>query len=1761
MFACPQCKAQLTEVQQSEGRCPECGAALDEQQAIDRTIDLPSGGEVGQTYEFELVHEEPTSGEPVAPPEGGETPGNFGATIELDTPPAEDAGDVMQTIDLPAMEEPPIPPRSILSPPPAAEEATPAAKGPSDAEFEFTLSGEEPEEPATPREVNRTIDIAYPDPGPGGTIDLPDGAFSADQTIELPEGGVAPVYGQTMDLPGGEGPGRTIDLPAAYGTEQTVDSVGGEESEFDLPMGSKPLSADGVRRYWEGAEQPGDSPLTSLKTATIARGRELGVEIRERILVKDSQQGISSDYELINILGEGGMGTVYAADQKSVRRRVALKTLKSRGGKKRDDRAKFLSEAVLTGYLDHPNIVPIHELGQTNDGTLFYSMKLVSGTPWHEAIRSKTELENLEYLDRVCDAVAFAHSRGVIHRDLKPENVMLGEYGEVLVMDWGLAVDLNRGDHFSMGGTPAYMAPEMVRGPIEAIGIGSDIYLLGAILYEIVTGAPPHAAKTVTECLVAAAENKITPVESSSTLLKIALKAMSSDMSKRYVSVAEFQSAIQEYQFHSQSLGMSTRAQEDLEEAKTSQNYEQFSRALFGFQDAIELWPKNEAAITGFRNAHKAYAECALAKADFDLGLQQLEENDPETRSLYDALVRGRDDRRLAQSRKRFAQMSAIAAMVLLMIGAVAFGVVVYGKNAVIAQERDNAEKQRERAEENEKVAKDNEALAIVAKNEAVKAKETAETAEAAALVAKDQAVQAQMKEQEQRNLAEANAEKARQSAIVAEMAREEANERRAEAEFAAVFSRIGLAQAKIEANDIGRALELLDQIPVRFRNWEWGHLYDRCHADVPQIDAKRPIRAIALSPQGDLTAVGGAAGVVSLYSHADGDVAKKTLDLEGAPITSLAFAPSGDYLLIGCDDPKRQLVAWFPETDEQQEIKVRNPFVLPEDDIRYHIDRIVFDPQTGVAFIAANGYMFSVASPEASPKPLRYFSDGLYGVSPSFDGTKLLLAGGNVRRGRIETVDLETNETAAEVTLSDIPIAACWIAPNVAAVATSDGAMATWTAGEANTTEFDRLNSRVNTLDFNRQSGMLAAAMEDGSICVWAVSENSTLPIRGKTLRGHLDVVTSARWSKDGKTLISGSVDERLRFWDYKAYRDQLTIQHDTGVLSAAYSSDGQLAATGDSGGVVRIFQPSLLNGGDVLELREGDWLAESRATEFGAQFVGPNHLVTQIGGISAAVWRLDSTQQVNSFPVGGNSVAIAASPDGQRFALQDGADSLLRIRDFAGNEVTIPQPAKAWGLDFSPSGDKLAVAKLVMGSVYSTKPNDDPLLWKRAMNGVKQMGFLDENVVAIGGARGSEGGVIVLETTSGRQLAEFRANEGESYQAFALAPDRTKVAALFRQGDGHEHVVKIWRPNSETLATTTVPYEVRSMAFTADGELLLASDREISLWNLKEAPQPVPGVAEAAARSGRKISSAIASPTNNDELAIAFTNRDVEIWNVTAGRMQRLNSARPVVYVGFSSDDKEVVAVHSDGVIRRWSVVDGTKLGQWTTSSHDVTSAALQGDKLAIASRDASLKVLDWKTGKTVAEGKLASPALDMTWSIQPEGRLIAGCVDGQLRIVNGDDAQQLGEPFGQHDGSYLGVAIDADGKRLAAVSTDRKVRVWLEVDLAAEKFGEPLTHEGHSAEVSSVAFSPDGRRLVTGSSDSMVIVWYVDRSDTDQSLLMREIMPLRGHQKGIKAINFSPQKNELLTAGDDGRATVWFAVDWHEDQEAPQPMAEKE
>src|SRR6266496_1479031 len=209
-------------------------------------------------------------------------------------------------------------------------------------------------------------------------------------------------------------------------------------------------------------------------------------------------------YEHIGEIGRGGMATVHTVRDRALLRLPAMKVLSPRLAQQSGEVDRFLREARITAQLDHPNIVPVHDVGIDAQGNLFFTMKRVEGRTLHDWIvevgqpssHAEAFREMLETFLRVCDAVAFAHSRGVIHCDLKPENIMVGPFGQVYVMDWGVARVLAErppawAHHLGTPtGTPSFMSPEQASGgPLDE---RSDVFALGGLLYAILAGRAPY---------------------------------------------------------------------------------------------------------------------------------------------------------------------------------------------------------------------------------------------------------------------------------------------------------------------------------------------------------------------------------------------------------------------------------------------------------------------------------------------------------------------------------------------------------------------------------------------------------------------------------------------------------------------------------------------------------------------------------------------------------------------------------------------------------------------------------------------------------------------------------------------------------------------------------------------------------------------------------------------------------------------------------------------------------------------------------------------------------------------------------------------------------------------------------------------------------------------------------------------------------------------------------------------------------------------
>ena len=748
-----------------------------------------------------------------------------------------------------------------------------------------------------------------------------------------------------------------------------------------------------LKRLWEGVAGSSINPMHSLQGVGLQASDSIFQRVATRRVADASvSHEVSADYQIIDKLGEGAMGIVFSARQTAVNRIVAIKTAKPNFQSNDESRRRFLYEAHITADLDHSNIVPIHELGASEEGMLFYSMKLVQGTEWSRVMRQQTREKNLEIFMKVADAMAFAHSKGVIHRDLKPENTMLGRFGEVFVTDWGTAVNLTKdttylaqaaakGDKFlsvvdssnlvrgdsivlhdgldtydraqivsidevnpnrlylrkkltrdyqpsdqlrvvkaiNLAGTPCYMAPEMAGHQLPKIGKTSDIYILGAILYDLVTGKPPHTGPSVTHCLRAALENKLVPVVSDDPLMKIAMRAMETEPAARYQSVEELQDAVREYRRHAESIALTDRSDELLAQAIAKKDYAAFSRTLFGYRDAIDLWPENSRAALGLKKARMALGQAAFDQGDYDLVLQSLERDEPEELALIERALSAKKKVEGREASLRLLQKVVAAVVLFAIVGLSSLAWLANSRRnqavdalEIAKTERQNAiqsAKQAERAKTLETIAKQDaqgsERIAQAALVDAEKAREEAEQQKAAALENAGEARRAQDRAEKEKSRAEA-------ATVLVQR-------RSAQIQIGEYSSLMALAKSQIEAFDSAAAVRNLHRLRVLFglgsepQETQQSGLF---LGNTPQIDSWG-WRRIELLGNFDLPRIHIAANHSADDAQA-GELVSRTVDQQAfaalssqlnTPVTASAYAPEANYAVVGSRDGLVQLL------------------------------------------------------------------------------------------------------------------------------------------------------------------------------------------------------------------------------------------------------------------------------------------------------------------------------------------------------------------------------------------------------------------------------------------------------------------------------------------------------------------------------------------------------------------------------------------------------------------------------------------------------------------------------------------------------------------------------------------------------------------------------------------------------------------------------------------------------------------------------------
>lgn len=409
---------------------------------------------------------------------------------------------------------------------------------------------------------------------------------------------------------------------------------------------------------------PPDRTRTTAGERVLSELREIASE--ERLVVTDT------------ILGRGGMSEVRLGKQRALGREVAVKQLHE-GVDQRIAR-ELLREARITGRLEHPNVVPLHDISLDERGRPRLVLKRIEGVTWTElmadgsaTLRARFGVEDtlgwhLQTLCQVASALHYAHLRGVIHRDVKPDNVMIGDLGETYLVDWGIAVDLrpealDAYDPRVLAGTPVYMAPEMALG--ERVSPQTDVYLLGATLYELLSGEPPHVAPSLHAIAMKAlsSEPTLLPATVPFDLAAICHRCLRRDPGARYESTEALRRDVIRFLERRDSLELARASKKDLEvlEARAAEARDLpreqlvddapsmdlqrlFGACRFGFEAARRAWPDNPEAHAGLERTTRAMLEIELARGNTRGAEVLLSELDQPTDELVARVARARAD-------------------------------------------------------------------------------------------------------------------------------------------------------------------------------------------------------------------------------------------------------------------------------------------------------------------------------------------------------------------------------------------------------------------------------------------------------------------------------------------------------------------------------------------------------------------------------------------------------------------------------------------------------------------------------------------------------------------------------------------------------------------------------------------------------------------------------------------------------------------------------------------------------------------------------------------------------------------------------------------------------------------------------------------------------------------------------------------------------------------------------------------------------------
>lgn len=1520
------------------------------------------------------------------------------------------------------------------------------------------------------------------------------------------------------------------------------------------------------------------------------------------------------DYRLVRKLGQGGMGDVFVARQGSLDRLLALKLIKPLSDQKRDQlektgrlnsveeerRQQFLSEAIITGDLDHPNIVPIHDVGLTSDNQLFYAMKRVVGTPWSDVIDKRSRDENLEILLKASDAIGFAHTRGVVHRDIKPENIMLGDFGVVMVMDWGLALltsEYEKQESITatsgLGGTPAFMAPEMATGPVKNIGTASDIYLLGATLFMVITGKPPHFAKNITQCLQAVRSNTIreVPPEQQGELMDIALRAMATDPKDRYANVADFQSAIREYRSHAESISLASGAAEDLESGKHSGSYADLARARFRFEESLKSWDGNQKARLGLAETRIVHAEAAYKSGDYDLGLSLLDdqtrEHQPIIQKLRDA-IRERDSRttRLALLRKVAAAMLAF-----IIIGG---GVAMYSIN----KQKQLAQAAAEQEAKERTKAEAARALADSARFEAEKAKDNAEdqkvfaqvSAENAKLEKQNADKQAMIARQQER-VADAQREKAQIAERLAEQKRREAVQSQAEAvasQQRAIYeeyvSKIGLAKARLDRNEVDGAREILSELksvdPSVTDSWEWRWLWRQTNQSLSTLETDSAVIDICINGRYGIVALGN--GQVKRFVIDDRGMISRTIpvtfdDSFTSPPTAVAIGADDKQFAIGNRRGQILLI-----TDANQ--RLLNGHQGRVSDLQYADDGSLLSgshDRTVRVWDSQDGRELTNKKACWHISPVRQIATTRVGGS-----LKLAVAIADDATGRVELWDLSRRGDAIVVSSAGTfdqhrqRVTTVAISPDAKRIASGDvaGNVLVWDPSEIDETDYaGSLREAIAAIDDASHNNPRKTRKKQAIKTERLVDQMdrfqgrlvSTTSSADGDETAHDDVIRSLQFNDAGTALLTASDDNTLKIWSVNQPELKTILKgHGGWVVGADFVSgadDIVISASNDT--TVRSWDQKTYTGsfviGRIAKSNAPTRQTDAHRDELTSAALSPDgtHMVTASRDHTARVLRIDprtlaftevARLEDELLQEGSEFVAMSMQLDRKHRRLYVGsADSTIRIWDL-DRGVEIGQANKT-GLNssFAVSADGTLML------TGSSLPGVKAMLWKLDPTGTaspKVLHHMKGHQVAVTALAISpnskqcftgdrDGRGILWDTKTGQalgpsidQLRGFRINAAEftrSGNELLLGSDDEQLTRI----DVQSRSIVAQMNHDGVVTQLSVSVDGRSVLTVSELTTLTGLSTTATLWDIHSGQKAVLDQANDPKRNnGKRITSARFDTTGKvasiSRSATSTSPATIQLWDLdTSGESLNNLVSSEKRHLSFSTTARIV-----NSRIERQGNGNRSKRTFRVPTVLGTAQVALPIDDQSMMTMNKN-GVFRWSVNdrKLVKSYRPHAALTEASFSF--DGKRIV-TASRSVKVWDPSTGNAVGKVETPHAGPvrtvrFAPVAIGDTQYVFATGGDDRLVRCWTWNDKTNE--AKQIREYELDHQVRRVRFSPDGKQLLIVGVNGLAVLQSLEKGGRAIKLQVPETSDLAG-------CGFSSDGSVIAVCGSDSNVRLW-------------------